>query len=163
SKDQRLNLRPRSSRNEYRVRVLYCPCHRANDCPRAIVIWRRGQSRLRYTSRVHRYFAFVHEEPVGHADGFHLGLHDDSLLLPCRYFPGNGPFPRKSRQNLELPASGGQWYPELVSERRSTLFGRTREVQLLLSGLDAAREGRGGLALIAGEPGIGKTRLLEEV
>lgn len=50
-----------------------------------------------------------------------------------------------------------------MSERRSTLFGRARELRTLLSGLGAARDGRGGVALIAGEPGIGKTRLLEEL
>jgi hypothetical protein len=64
---------------------------------------------------------------------------------------------------LALHASGGRWYLAPVSDRRSTLFGRAREVRTLLSGLDGAREGRGGVALIAGEPGIGKTRLLEEL
>ncbi len=40
--------------------------------------------------------------------------------------------------------------------------GRERERSLLDAGIDEARSGRGRLFLIAGEPGIGKTRLAEE-
>jgi hypothetical protein len=43
------------------------------------------------------------------------------------------------------------------------LIGRARELGELRSGLAAAREGRGRVFLIAGEPGIGKTRLAEAV
>ncbi len=43
------------------------------------------------------------------------------------------------------------------------LVGRVEEREALAGFLDAAREdGRGGLLLLVGEPGIGKTRLLEE-
>jgi hypothetical protein len=42
-------------------------------------------------------------------------------------------------------------------------LGRKREVLRLVQSCEAAREGRGGLQLIVGEPGIGKTRLAEEV
>jgi class 3 adenylate cyclase/tetratricopeptide (TPR) repeat protein len=41
--------------------------------------------------------------------------------------------------------------------------GRERELARLAGQLDAARAGRGGLAMLVGEPGIGKTRTLEEL
>jgi hypothetical protein len=40
--------------------------------------------------------------------------------------------------------------------------GRDRELSLLTAGLSRARSGSGGVALVAGEPGIGKTRLAAE-
>ena len=46
---------------------------------------------------------------------------------------------------------------------RSPYVGRTRERALLAGRLTAARDDTGGLVLIAGEPGIGKTRLAAEV
>ncbi len=46
---------------------------------------------------------------------------------------------------------------------RSPYVGRTRERELLAGRLTAARDDTGGLVLIAGEPGIGKTRLAAEV
>lgn len=43
--------------------------------------------------------------------------------------------------------------------RMDTLFGRQRELGELRSALHGAQAGRGALALLVGEPGIGKTRL----
>jgi hypothetical protein len=43
------------------------------------------------------------------------------------------------------------------------LIGRSAELSVVLEAWDRARAGSGGAVLIAGEPGIGKTRLLEEV
>ncbi|MGH2602717.1 MAG: ATP-binding protein, partial [Dehalococcoidia bacterium] len=45
---------------------------------------------------------------------------------------------------------------------RTRYVGRRLELSTIRQGLQAAVEGRGGLALITGEPGIGKTRLAEE-
>src|SRR6202012_5674926 len=41
--------------------------------------------------------------------------------------------------------------------------GRRRELEALCAALDASCEGHGRLALLAGEPGIGKTRLALEL
>jgi DNA-binding CsgD family transcriptional regulator len=43
----------------------------------------------------------------------------------------------------------------------TALVGRDRELDLLRAKLDRARAGTGSLVLLAGEPGIGKTRLLQ--
>ena len=45
----------------------------------------------------------------------------------------------------------------------TSFVGRNGELSLLESRLQAAARGEGGLVLIAGEPGIGKTRLLQEI
>jgi DNA-binding CsgD family transcriptional regulator/tetratricopeptide (TPR) repeat protein len=46
---------------------------------------------------------------------------------------------------------------------RSEFIGRERERGLLAAGIGAALTGQGHVVLLAGEPGIGKTRLAEEV
>ena len=43
------------------------------------------------------------------------------------------------------------------------LCGRERELEQLAGGVESARAGKGGAWLIGGEPGIGKSRLLEEL
>ena len=48
--------------------------------------------------------------------------------------------------------------------REAEIFvGRRRELEALCAALDAACEGHGRLALLAGEPGIGKTRTALEL
>jgi predicted ATPase len=45
---------------------------------------------------------------------------------------------------------------------REVLVGRRRELSQLRRAVEDIRQGRGGILLIAGEPGIGKTRLARE-
>jgi len=52
---------------------------------------------------------------------------------------------------------------EMVEEARGAFVGREVELEQLVTGLDDAVAGRGRLFLLVGEPGIGKTRLGDEV
>ncbi len=49
------------------------------------------------------------------------------------------------------------------SRPQNAMVGRKHELASLLGGLDDATSGRGRLFLISGEPGVGKTRLADEV
>ena len=58
----------------------------------------------------------------------------------------------------------GSGQASLEERRASGIFvGRERELAELLAGVDEALEGRGRLFLVAGEPGIGKSRLTDEL
>ncbi|MEA2427933.1 MAG: hypothetical protein QOF37_1561, partial [Thermoleophilaceae bacterium] len=50
-----------------------------------------------------------------------------------------------------------------ASTRALPLVGRTRELAEMVSVWEAARDGLGGVVTVSGEPGIGKTRLVQEV
>jgi DNA-binding SARP family transcriptional activator len=62
--------------------------------------------------------------------------------------------------SLQLPASEE---PAAAVEPRSAFVGRERELAALVAGLDDACAGRGRLFLLGGEPGIGKSRLADEL
>jgi class 3 adenylate cyclase len=47
--------------------------------------------------------------------------------------------------------------------RHTPFTGRRSELRRLMARLEEARTGQGGVVLLAGEPGIGKTRLIEEI
>lgn len=51
----------------------------------------------------------------------------------------------------------------LEDSRNDIFIGRQREMAELEAGLDSALAGRGRLILLAGEPGIGKTRMAREL
>lgn len=63
-----------------------------------------------------------------------------------------------SRARQELDA----WIP-VASAQRLPLVGREVELEVLGEALDGARRGEGRLVELVGEPGIGKTRLMEEL
>ncbi len=69
-----------------------------------------------------------------------------------------------ARLDLTTDLEPLQVEPEAVTGPSRTVFvGRERELAELTGGLDDAFAGRGRLFLLAGEPGIGKSRLAEEL
>ena len=75
---------------------------------------------------------------------------------------------------VTVPTRGYRFVAEIRAPKRSraeqvrvrppgTMVGRERELASLLSGLDDAASRRGCLFLISGEPGVGKSRLANEV
>jgi DNA-binding winged helix-turn-helix (wHTH) protein/predicted ATPase len=63
--------------------------------------------------------------------------------------------------DIHLPKPGITARP--AGPRSSVMVGRERELAALIGGLDDATARRGRLFLISGEPGVGKTRLADEV
>ena len=51
----------------------------------------------------------------------------------------------------------------MVESQRGTFVGRQRELADLKAALEEALAGRGRLAMLVGEPGIGKTRTAQEL
>ena len=62
-----------------------------------------------------------------------------------------------------LEANTARAEPSRVRLPQNSLVGREREMAKLCAGLDEAAAGRGRLFLISGEPGVGKTRLADEL
>src|SRR4051812_43127868 len=52
---------------------------------------------------------------------------------------------------------------EIARMPHGPIVGRRAELETLAAALADARGGRGGIVLLVGEPGIGKSRLLEEL
>jgi AAA ATPase domain len=81
----------------------------------------------------------------------------------------NGPFSRREQAAACAKAKvggGGAWFGKVASmpqpdgsQRTDTFVGRSRELAVLSAALRQAATGDARLALVAGEPGIGKTEL----
>src|ERR1700730_2725231 len=82
--------------------------------------------------------------------------------------------PEAPRFVVTVPARGYRFVAEIRTSKitndepfrtgpRRAMVGRERELAALLSGLDDAASRRGCLVLISGEPGVGKTRMADEV
>jgi len=107
--------------------------------------------------RVYEQLRVLLREELGAAPAAELqGLHQ-RLLAGESAGPPRGP---------DLPRSGGPRrvpLPSLLSPREpSALVGRKHELDVLRTAWRHARAGSRGLVLLAGEPGIGKTRLMSE-
>lgn len=63
----------------------------------------------------------------------------------------------------ESETAAGESPPAAALGSRPTFVGRQHERAVLRSALDAALGGRGRLVVLAGEPGVGKTRLADEL
>src|SRR5215468_4506357 len=72
------------------------------------------------------------------------------------------PWRRRRRQNRELAGTSGGWVQDRP-RAAPALVGRDGELSELLAGLDDVVSGSGRLYLLAGDPGIGKSRLADEV
>ena len=74
----------------------------------------------------------------------------------------DGSAPLASASASRATAAREQLAPNLQSPEASDFVGRVDAVARLDAGLRRALRGEGGVALVVGEPGIGKTRLAEE-
>ncbi|MEO9174184.1 MAG: adenylate/guanylate cyclase domain-containing protein, partial [Gaiellales bacterium] len=73
------------------------------------------------------------------------------------------PFAAKGKVELVRASDVGAAVGEREQERTGPLIGREAELAALLDALDSASAGKGAVAVVTGDPGIGKTRLLAEL
>jgi predicted ATPase len=69
----------------------------------------------------------------------------------------------KQTRSTKIAPGTTQITPGFASLRPSTFVGREHELSVLHACIDDAVEGRNGFVLLAGAPGIGKTRIAEEL
>lgn len=79
--------------------------------------------------------------------------------LGCHSLPGFAAPVRASR--VTGPSTAGSRFEALHGASATPLVGRGHELSLLLDRWEQAREGEGQVILLAGEPGIGKSRLVQ--
>ncbi len=69
----------------------------------------------------------------------------------------------QARQTIALRPGDLRLVRRLRIPRETAVHGRDREVEQMLEWFRQSAEGRGQVAIVSGEPGIGKTRLMDEV
>jgi DNA-binding SARP family transcriptional activator len=95
--------------------------------------------------------------------------HDDALAWrpPTGPTPAPAAAPGSSTAASHPDETSGRTADEpgdaVAPPRSSAMVGRIAEIDTLLAALHEARAGRGSAATLVGEPGIGKTRLAQEV
>ena len=82
---------------------------------------------------------------------------------PCAAIRRNGAGQRLSIRCGDSRTQNSESRSKFEAALVRAMVGRERELASLLSGLDDAAARRGRLFLISGEPGVGKTRLADEV
>jgi DNA-binding SARP family transcriptional activator/predicted negative regulator of RcsB-dependent stress response len=85
--------------------------------------------------------------------------HDPGLDLAR---PATSPSARDAMPRDAIPR-GVSTVPSAAQRPATALYGRARELDALLGSLDAAFDGRGSSVVVSGEPGIGKSRLVQEL
>jgi DNA-binding SARP family transcriptional activator len=122
----------------------------------AVALYRAGRQTeaLRVIERIRRSLA----DEVGLGPGPELTALEADLLAQAPsldWSPASGPRP-------QVPAA--EPLPQPTQDRTaSRLAGRESELGRLIDAWERAAAGDGGAAVVLGEPGIGKTRLLEEL
>jgi len=146
----------------------------AGDWPGAVDRWRRLAAEDPYSARVRLGLmqaleivgerAGALEEARSHArllaEEFGAEPHPEVEALARRL--RRAPSPMADRERGASPVFGAP-SGSLRSVARHPLVARDRELKRLLSIWDATTGPRSHMAVIAGEPGIGKTRLAEEI
>ena len=89
-----------------------------------------------------------------------LGI-DPGELLETTYRQVVAPQPARASARLDSPGTVVGSHSSTLGQ--SGLVGRERDLSLLTAAIEPAFTGASGLAVVEGEPGVGKTRLLEEL
>ncbi|HZR83415.1 MAG TPA: AAA family ATPase [Candidatus Binatia bacterium] len=124
------------------------------------------------TEMLRRHELVVPEAPVFRNPAIPIALNDLILKLLAKDPEARPSSSRDVRAALEgifftqIPVAADfdpEAVPDVGSAAEPPLVGRDSELEVLLRALGRAETGRPSVALVAGEPGIGKTRLLHEL